>query len=91
MLVVTFDSLAYCALCKISVVVDPCRKGNPDKGFQWTFHFFVGLEDFANVYSSLFARAGLGSQVEVETDGAQEQEAVEALLALIDDKFGEGE
>ena len=39
------------------------RKGNPDKGFQWTFHFFVGLEDFANVYSSLFARAGLGSQV----------------------------
>ena len=35
--------------------------------------------------------AGLGPQVEVETDGAQEQEAMNALLALIDDKFGEGE
>ena len=35
--------------------------------------------------------AGLGTQVEVETDGAQEQEAMNALLALIDDKFGEGE
>lgn len=39
------------------------RKGHPDKGFQWTFHFFVGLEDFASVYSSLFARAGLGTAV----------------------------
>ncbi|GGH67424.1 ABC transporter substrate-binding protein [Comamonas phosphati] len=39
------------------------RKGNPDKGFQWTFHFFAGLEDFASVYSSLFERAGLGTQV----------------------------
>lgn len=39
------------------------RKGNPDKGFQWSFHFFAGLEDFASVYSSLFERAGLGTQV----------------------------
>jgi phosphocarrier protein HPr len=29
--------------------------------------------------------------VEVETDGADEQQAMEALLALINDKFGEGE
>ena len=35
--------------------------------------------------------AGLGSDVQVETDGEQEQEAMEALLALINDKFGEGE
>ncbi len=34
---------------------------------------------------------GLGSQVEIETDGPDEQEAMQALLALIDDKFGEGE
>jgi phosphocarrier protein len=27
----------------------------------------------------------------VETDGAQEDEAMEAILALIADKFGEGE
>ena len=39
------------------------RKGERDKGFQWTYHFFVGLEDFASVYSSLFARADLGKVV----------------------------
>jgi phosphocarrier protein len=35
--------------------------------------------------------AGKGSSVVLETDGAQEQEAQTAILALIDDKFGEGE
>jgi phosphocarrier protein len=35
--------------------------------------------------------AGMGVSVEVETDGEREQEANDALLALIDDKFGEGE
>ena len=35
--------------------------------------------------------AGIGSQVVVETDGPQEQEAMDALLAIINDKFGEGE
>ncbi len=35
--------------------------------------------------------AGIGSTVEVETNGEREQEALTALLALIEDKFGEGE
>jgi phosphocarrier protein len=35
--------------------------------------------------------AGLGTQVELETHGEREQEAMDALLALIADKFGEGE
>ena len=35
--------------------------------------------------------AGIGSEVEIETSGAQEQEAMDALLGLIADKFGEGE
>ena len=35
--------------------------------------------------------AGLGSEVELETSGDQEQAAMDALLALIQDKFGEGE
>ena len=35
--------------------------------------------------------AGLGSEVELETNGDSEQEAMDALLALIADKFGEGE
>ena len=44
-----------------------------------------------SIMGVMMLAAGLGSQVEVETDGAQEQEAMEALLALINDKFGEGE
>ena len=35
--------------------------------------------------------AGLGAEVELETDGEQEQQAMDALLALFNDKFGEGE
>jgi len=35
--------------------------------------------------------AGVGSQVTLETVGDQEQEAMQALLALMADKFGEGE
>ena len=35
--------------------------------------------------------AGLGSVVDIETDGPQEREAMDALLALIADKFGEGQ
>ena len=33
----------------------------------------------------------LATEVEVETSGEREQEAMDALLALIADKFGEGE
>jgi phosphocarrier protein len=35
--------------------------------------------------------AGLGAEVTLETSGAREEEAMDALLALIADKFGEGE
>jgi len=35
--------------------------------------------------------AGVGTDIELETVGDQEKEALEALLALINDKFGEGE
>jgi phosphocarrier protein HPr len=35
--------------------------------------------------------AGLGSEVTLETVGERDQEALEALLALMADKFGEGE
>ncbi|MBS0469093.1 MAG: HPr family phosphocarrier protein [Proteobacteria bacterium] len=44
-----------------------------------------------SIMGVMMLAAGLGSQVEVETDGTQEQEAMEALLTLIDGKFGEGE
>ena len=35
--------------------------------------------------------AGLGAEVTLETNGEREQEAMDALLALMQDKFGEGE
>jgi phosphocarrier protein len=35
--------------------------------------------------------AGIGSEIEIETDGEQEAQAMDALLALLADKFGEGE
>jgi phosphocarrier protein HPr len=44
-----------------------------------------------SIMGVMMLAAGLGADVTLETDGAQEQEAMEALLALINDKFGEGE
>ncbi|MDP3706576.1 MAG: HPr family phosphocarrier protein [Polaromonas sp.] len=44
-----------------------------------------------SIMGVMMLAAGLGSTVEVETNGADEQAAMEALLALIADKFGEGE
>lgn len=44
-----------------------------------------------SIMGVMMLAAGLGSTVEVETSGADEQAAMEALLALINEKFGEGE
>ncbi|MEY5097908.1 MAG: hypothetical protein RJA36_627 [Pseudomonadota bacterium] len=44
-----------------------------------------------SIMGVMMLAAGLGSEVVLETDGPQEQEAMDALLALINDKFGEGE
>lgn len=44
-----------------------------------------------SIMGVMMLAAGLGSVVEVETNGADEQAAMEALLALINDKFGEGQ
>ncbi len=44
-----------------------------------------------SIMGVMMLAAGLGSTVEVETHGAQEQEAMNGLLTLINDKFGEGE
>jgi phosphocarrier protein len=35
--------------------------------------------------------AGLDSEIVLETEGERAQEAMDALLALIADRFGEGE
>ena len=44
-----------------------------------------------SIMGVMMLAAGVGSVISVETDGAQEQEAMDALLALIADKFGEGQ
>jgi phosphocarrier protein HPr len=44
-----------------------------------------------SIMGVMMLAAGIGSAVEVETDGEQEQEAMDAILTLIADKFGEGE
>jgi phosphocarrier protein len=44
-----------------------------------------------SIMGVMMLAAGLGTTVELETNGAEEQAAMDALLALIADKFGEGE
>jgi phosphocarrier protein HPr len=44
-----------------------------------------------SIMGVMMLAAGIGSEVELQTDGEREQEAMDALLALIADKFGEGE
>jgi phosphocarrier protein len=44
-----------------------------------------------SIMGVMMLAAGLGAEVEIETAGPDEEAAMEALLALIEDKFGEGE
>ena len=44
-----------------------------------------------SIMGVMMLAAGLGSVVVLETAGERDAEAMAALLALIDDKFGEGE
>ena len=44
-----------------------------------------------SIMGVMMLAAGIGSSVEIETDGADEQTAMHALLTLVANKFGEGE
>jgi phosphocarrier protein HPr len=44
-----------------------------------------------SIMGVMMLAAGMGTEVEVETDGADEGPALQALVALIQDRFGEGE
>jgi phosphocarrier protein HPr len=44
-----------------------------------------------SIMGVMMLAAGKGSEVEIEIDGDRETEAMDALRALIADKFGEGE
>jgi phosphocarrier protein HPr len=44
-----------------------------------------------SIMGIMMLAAGLGAEVELETDGEDEQQATNALTALVNDKFGEGQ
>ncbi len=44
-----------------------------------------------SIMGVMMLAAGLGVTVEVETIGEREEEALSAIVALMNDKFGEGE
>jgi phosphocarrier protein HPr len=44
-----------------------------------------------SIMGVMMLAAGIGVTIELETNGEQEQQAMDALLALMNDKFGEGE
>ena len=44
-----------------------------------------------SIMGVMMLAAGLGSDVELEVEGADEQAAHDAIVQLINDKFGEGQ
>ena len=44
-----------------------------------------------SIMGVMMLAAGMGTAVTIDTDGERAQEAMDAILALIADKFGEGE
>jgi phosphocarrier protein HPr len=44
-----------------------------------------------SIMGVMMLAAGIGVTVEIETIGDREQEALDAIVALMNDKFGEGE
>jgi phosphocarrier protein HPr len=44
-----------------------------------------------SIMGVMMLAAGIGSEIEIEAEGSDEQQAMEALRALVEGKFGEGE
>ena len=44
-----------------------------------------------SIMGVMMLAAGLGAEIEIETEGADQEQAMSALRSLIDGKFGEGE
>jgi phosphocarrier protein HPr len=44
-----------------------------------------------SIMGVMMLAAGLGSEVEIEVEGPDERQALQALVQLINDRFGEGE
>ena len=44
-----------------------------------------------SIMGVMMLAAGIGTEIEIETEGEDEAQAMAAIVALIDDKFGEGQ
>jgi phosphocarrier protein HPr len=44
-----------------------------------------------SIMGVMMLAAGMGSEITIEAEGEREEEAVAALVALVEDRFGEGE
>lgn len=44
-----------------------------------------------SIMGVMMLAAGIGSELDLEVSGTDEQEATDALVALVNDKFGEGQ
>jgi phosphocarrier protein len=60
----------------------PCEVSLERKGRKINAKSIMGV---------MMLAAGIGSEVILETSGDREQEAFDAIVALINDRFGEGE
>jgi phosphocarrier protein HPr len=62
-------------------------------GFPCEVHLSRGARrvNAKSIMGVMMLAAGMGSEIEIETDGVDAEPAMAALLALINDKFGEGQ
>jgi phosphocarrier protein HPr len=44
-----------------------------------------------SIMGVMMLAAGMGAEIEIEIEGADEQAAMDAIVAMITDKFGEGQ
>ena len=44
-----------------------------------------------SIMGVMMLAAGIGSEIEIETEGVDERAALDVIVALINDKFGEGQ
>ena len=63
------------------------RKGDPKKGFQWTYHFFWGFDQVANMYAEMWLSIPTNKKVGVmltnDPDGIAASDPVHGLPATI--------
>ena len=66
------------------------RKGDPAKGFEWTYHFFWGFGMVANMYAEMWqtlpTNKNVGLMLTNDPDGIAANDAVHGMPAIIKSK-----